>query len=118
MSGFVVKLVVALITVFLADIVLPGMYYPSMYQDVLVGLLFAVVGYVTEVMILRRDTIWLSTAMDFVIGALLIYLSQFVFIGARVTLAAALITALAIGVLEHLQHIWLVQTGRVEKDKT
>jgi fermentation-respiration switch protein FrsA (DUF1100 family) len=82
---------------------------------VLTGFAIAVAGHLMEVWLLSKKTIRLSTALDFGAAAIIVYLSGWVFTGARVTWVGAVVAALLIGIVELLEHYYLTRAGKVER---
>lgn len=115
MTGLVLKLIVCPIIVFIADILLAQIYYPALYQPILVGLLVAVAGHVMEVFILKKGTLWLSNLADFAAATVIIYASPLFLPGARITLLGALFTAFLLNITEYVQHLYLIQSGKTKK---
>lgn len=117
MVGFIMKIIMVPVALVLSDYVFPNLNYGTLTQAVLTGLVIAVIGHLMEVMLLHRGTVFTSTVIDFFTAFLVIYVSQFVFAGSRITLVGAFMAALVIGVVEHMTHIWLVRSGRTEKGR-
>ncbi|MEJ8547909.1 DUF2512 family protein [Brevibacillus borstelensis] len=115
MYGLLVKLIAAPLVVVLADALFPEVDYASLYQSVGVGLVLAAAGHLLELMLLRRGTLWMSTAADMVLAFLVVWLSSTLFPGARITPIGAGFTAILFGVAEYVQHVSLIKSGRTEK---
>lgn len=115
MTGLVVKLIVCPLTIFLSDALFPQVYYPFVYQPILIGIIVAIVAYALEVMILKRGTLWISTFADFIGAAVIVYFVTLLLPGATITVTGALLTALVLALTEHIQHIWLISTGRTKE---
>jgi len=64
---------------------------------------------------LNKSTIWLSTGTDFVAATLIVYLSSFVFAGARISVLGALVTAFLLAITEVIQHYYLTGSRKVEQ---
>ena len=109
------KIILVPVVLAISDYMFPNLNYGTLTQAVLTGLVIAVVGQLMEVILLRRGTVFASTVLDFFVAFLVVYLSQYVFAGSRTTLVGAFIVAVVIGVVEHIEHIWLVRSGRAEK---
>lgn len=115
MLGLALKLVIAPWVVTMANLLFPGVNYPFIYQAILVGIILALLGHALEVLLLRQGTLWINTLVDFLVFTVIIYLSSFLFPGARVTLMGAWATALLLNIAEFLQHLYLIRSGRAEK---
>ena len=86
MSPFFIKLLICPTAVLLVDILSTEVDYRAIYQAVLVGLFLAVLGRVMEGITLKRRTAWISTVIDFIAAAVVLYFSPLLFPGSRVTL--------------------------------
>lgn len=115
MVGFIIKLFVCPTVVYLSDFMFRDVYYPALYQPILVGLVLAVAAHIMELFILRRGTFWISNIMDFFAATAIVYFSAFFFTGARITYIGAMLTAFFLAVTEYFQHLWLIRTGKAEK---
>ncbi|MFD2370540.1 hypothetical protein ACFSO0_11410 [Brevibacillus sp. GCM10020057] len=116
MDGLWMKLIASPVVVVLADALFPEVDYSSLYYSIGVGFVLAVAGYWLERSILRPGTLWLSTALDMIVGFIVVYGSAFVLpSAARITPMGAGFVAILFGVAEYLQHGWLIRTGRVTK---
>lgn len=113
--SLLIKLVVSPIVVFLSTYLFLDVNYAHFYQAILVGWVLAVVGYIMEVLILRRGAFWINNALDFVVSTVILYASAFFFAGALVTFVGALLTVFVLTVIEYFLHKWLIQSGRMEK---
>ncbi|MBH8593321.1 hypothetical protein I8U27_18155 [Paenactinomyces guangxiensis] len=90
-------------------------YYPALWQPIVVGLVLAVAAHAMEILMLRRGTFWISNIIDFVAATVIMYISPFFFAGARVTWVGAALTGFLLTVTEYFQHLWLIRTGKTEK---
>lgn len=115
MDGFLMKLFVSPALVVLADALFPEVYYPSLYQSIGVGFALAVVGYFAERMFLHPGTLWMTTALDFIIGFAVVYGSLLFLPAAKVSAIGAGFVAIFFGVAEYIQHTWLIRSGRTEE---
>ena len=116
MTGIILKIIFCPIAVAAVSFVLPThIYYPSFYYPLFVGLVIALVGHAMEIMLLQSETVWLSTMLDIGAAALITYFSQYLLDGSYVTFWGAFITALVVGATEHLQHSYLVSSGKTRK---
>lgn len=115
MAGFLVKLVVCPTTVIISDLIFPQVYYPSIFQAILVGIILAVGAHTMEIMLLKKGTFWISTVMDFLAAAIIIFIVSKLLPGSIVTLIGALLTAFLLSITEYFQHLWILRTGRNKK---
>lgn len=91
-----------------------GVYYPSMYQPLLIGLVISVIGRLAEKVLFKPGTIWISIVADAVLAVLIIYYSQRLFPGARITWGGAVVTSLIIGIVEYIVHVIMVNQTQQE----
>jgi Protein of unknown function (DUF2512). len=116
MTGLLLKIILCPVAVSSVAYLLSNhVYYPSFIYPVGIGLLIAIMGHTIEVVLLQQGSVWLSTIIDMMAVALLSYFSQFIIHGSYVTFGGAFITALVIGISEHLQHTYLVADGKAKK---
>jgi uncharacterized membrane protein len=115
LTGLILKLIICPLGVIAADALFAELYYPNLYQSILVGVVLAVVGYVMERMILRRGTLWFTTLLDLLAAAAIVYTSGYLLPGAAVTLLGAVFAAILLDVAEYLQHRWLIRNEKTEK---
>ncbi|HBY05004.1 MAG TPA: hypothetical protein DEH07_10940 [Desulfotomaculum sp.] len=73
MSGFLVKIIVYPLIVYISGLVFRQVSFTALYQPVIIGLILAAVAHTMEIYILRPGTLWISTAIDFVTATLIIY---------------------------------------------
>ncbi|MFC7439613.1 DUF2512 family protein [Laceyella putida] len=116
MTGLWLKIVICPIAVILADFFLEDIYYPNLIQPIMVGLVLALVGHLMEVAFLKRGRLWISNALDFLAASLLVYASGLVLPGAVTHWFGSFLTAWLLTVTEHFQHVYLLRTGRAQKE--
>lgn len=114
MLSLALKILSVPILLWVATQVSPGIHYSSLYQPLVTGLFISGVGRLAEKLLLTRGTVLISVLADVVLAAFVIYYSQYMFAGARITWSGAAITSLIIGVIEYIVHIMLV--NRVQQE--
>lgn len=112
MAGLIVKLIVAPVGILLSWLLFPNVDFSAWYQPVILGVIAALIGYGMEVLMLRENTMTLSTIADFIVSAALVYFGSKFFVDTYVTVFGALLTAAVLAVTEIIQHYWLLRTGR------
>jgi uncharacterized membrane protein YvlD (DUF360 family) len=112
LNRLLLKILIAAVIVLVSDFLIANVFYPSFYQPILVGIVLAAVGYMMEKALLRRGTVWVTTGLDIVASAILLYISVYFFPGSRITLDGALLTALFLGIAEYFYHHWLIRGER------
>lgn len=115
MTGFLMKLIIFPLVLFIADKIIPGIDYSSGYQPIIVGVVLAIVAHVAELLILKEGTLWVSTIADFVLAGVVVYYGTLWLPGTRITLAGALITAVVLTGIELYEHVYLTRSGRTRK---
>lgn len=115
MSSLWIKIIGCPLTLMIAAWILPNVQYGAYYQPIVVGLILAVAGVLMEYMLLREDTLWTSTLLDFAVSVLIVYFVSNLFPGAYVTWVGAFITGVLLAVVEYITHSWLIRSGRTRK---
>lgn len=115
MDSLLMKLIVSPILVVVADALFPEVNFSSLYLSIGVGFVLALAGYFLERMLLSPGRLWMMTALDFIVGFLIVYGSVIVLPTAEISAIGAGFVAIFFGVGEYLQHTWLIRTGRTEK---
>lgn len=110
-----IKLVVTIIILFLANWIFAGVNY-LWWHILIVGVVLTGLGYALEKYILKDQTIWIMTAIDFVGAWLIVFLSRYVFAAATITFWGAVWTALILAIAGYVQHKYLVESGATKKD--
>ncbi|GEB32443.1 MULTISPECIES: DUF2512 family protein [Brevibacillus] len=114
MDGLLMKLLVSPILVVLADALFPEVNFANLYQSVGVGFVLALAGFFLDRAILAPGSLWLTTAIDFIIGFLIVYGSIVFLPDAQISAMGAGFVAIFYGVAEYLQHTWLLRAIRSE----
>ncbi|MED1723164.1 hypothetical protein [Brevibacillus parabrevis] len=114
MDGLLMKLLVSPILVVLADALFPEVNFANLYQSVGVGFVLALAGFFLDRAILAPGSLWLTTAIDFIIGFLIAYGSIVFLPDAQISAMGAGFVAIFYGVAEYLQHTWLLRAIRSE----
>lgn len=115
MSSLLVKIIALPAIVALCAYLFPNVEYSVWSQAIIVGLIVAAGGLLMEYLLLKDGTAWLSTIMDFVLAFLVVYFVSNAFDNATATFFGALLTAVLIGVAEHITHRWLIRRGLTRK---
>jgi len=115
MTGLIVKLIVCPIGIIFASWIFPNVNFAYWYQPIILGVVLAFVGYFMEVLMLREETNWLSTLIDFIVATAIVYFGAMLFVNTAVTLWGAVLTGALIAVTEIFQHYWLLGSGRAGK---
>lgn len=116
--GLVVKLIVTPIGIILASWIFPNVNFANWYQPIMLGIVAALIGYFMEVAMLREDTDWMMTIIDFAVSAAIIYFGAMFFTDSFVTFWGAILTGVLLAVTEIFQHKWLLNSGKAQKEST
>ncbi|MDY0408273.1 hypothetical protein [Paracerasibacillus soli] len=81
----VLKLIVTPIGILVSSWIFPNVYFSRWYQPILLGIVAAIIGYMLEIVMLRKDTNILSTLLDFLVTAAIVYFGAIIFLGTSVT---------------------------------
>ena len=115
MTGLVVKLIVCPIGIILASWIFPNVNFANWFQPIILGIVLAFIGHFMEVAMLRENTNWISTLIDFIVSSVVVYFGALFFAGAVVTFWGAVLTGALLAVTEIFQHYWLLGSGRAGK---
>lgn len=115
MTGLIIKMITCPLLIYIFDLLSPYVRYDSIYQVILVGLVLAIVGHVTELSFLDRGAFWVNNALDFTITFFIVYFSQYILYNSFVTYSAAMSVALIFSVLEALLHLYLIRSDKTKK---
>lgn len=116
MAGFIVKIILCPMAVLFASFILTNVTFSMWYQPIILGVIIAIVGYFMEVLMLRRDTNWLTVLLDFFMSAAIVYFGSLIFGNSFVSFWGAVFTGLIIAVVEVFQHYWLLYSGRFDEE--
>lgn len=115
MDYFWIKLVASPLLVVLADMWFPEVQYASLYQAIGVGFVLAIIGQWVDRAMLDPGRLWMTTAVDLIVGFLVVFASLFILPNTQVTALGAGFIAVLFGVSEYLQHRWYLSHRRREK---
>ncbi|MDR3598687.1 DUF2512 family protein [Clostridium sp.] len=111
--GLILKFIACPVIIILSNYVI-GLEY-SVIQGLFIGVVLAFVAHMMEVLILKHGTLWISTISDFIVAFAVVYLSQFVLRDVNITFFNAFLTSLLLTVVEYLEHIFLIRSGKTKK---
>lgn len=101
MLGAVVRFVVSAIVIWLMGLVVPGFHVSGFVGALFAALVIAIVGYIVEALFGRRISPYSRGIVGFLVGAAVIYLSQFVVPNQlSVSVVGALLASLVIGIVD------------------
>lgn len=115
MISFLVKLVTIPVLLLIAVNTSEQIGYSEIWQPLVIMLLLLGLGLGMEYMILRENTLGLSTSADFIVSFLIIYFFSNVFDGGYATFFASVVLSLILTICEYFLHRYLIQAGRVER---
>jgi uncharacterized membrane protein YvlD (DUF360 family) len=107
MSKLLIKTLYLALTIFLTEVVFfSQVSYPNLWEILLTALVLAIAVQKAEEYLPQSDIVWNAAAIEFVIAAVVLYLSGLLFPRAGVTIMGAFITAFLIAMVEHIQPIF------------
>lgn len=115
MSGFLVKIIVCPLIVYISGIFFRQVSFTALYQPIIIGLILAVAAHTIELYTLKPGTLWISTAIDFVTATPIIYIVPFFMKGLSISFGGAIFTALLFTITEVFQHSWLINSNKTVK---
>ncbi|MCJ7842178.1 YndM family protein [Lederbergia sp. NSJ-179] len=116
MLNVVIKVIVVPLILILASRLLPNVHFPYLYQPLVTGVILAIVGYLLELVLLKRGTFWISLAVDFIVSWIFLYTFVYFFQGAYITAWGTILTAALLTAVEFFMHLWLIGSGRARKE--
>jgi len=117
MTGILMKLIICPLALIFSDYLFTDVYYSYIYQSIFVGVLVAIAGNLMELFLLKPGTVLISTAADFLLAFVIVYFSQFLLSGSRITLIGAALISTLIALTEYFQHIYLTRSGKTKKSE-
>lgn len=117
MTSLIMKIIICPLAVLLSDYLFADIYFPYIYQAIILGIILAVAAYVMELLFLKKGTFWINNVLDFILATVIVYVSQFFFTGARITFIGALLTSALLTITEYFQHLYLIRSGKTKKSE-
>ncbi|MGD8188692.1 phage holin family protein [Brevibacillus ginsengisoli] len=96
----VIRFVVAAIVLMVVGWLVPGFSVSSFWTALFAAVVIAVIGWAIEAMLGHRLSPYNRGIVGFLVSALVIYLTQFIVSGFRVTVLGALLASLVIGIVD------------------
>jgi putative membrane protein len=96
----VIRFAVAAIVLMFVGFLVPGFAVNSFWTALLAAVAIAVIGWLVELMFGDRISPYNRGIVGFLVSAVVIWLTQFVVPGFRVTVLGALLAALVIGIID------------------
>ncbi|GIN56999.1 hypothetical protein J8TS2_13180 [Lederbergia ruris] len=116
MLNIILKIIVVPIVLILASNLLPGVYFPYLYQPIVTGVVLAIVGHLLEWALLKKGAFWITLGIDFVISAIFLYTFAYFYQDAYITVWGTVLTSAVLTAIEFLVHLWLIGSGRARKE--
>lgn len=104
MLNFFLKLLLCPGTIFIADTLSPAVNFTFAWYIILTGVIIGFLEYMADIMLLRKMGSGVSSLLDGVVAAIVVYFSQFFMPGTSIALLGALFTAVLIGIGEYITH--------------
>ncbi|WP_139491614.1 phage holin family protein [Brevibacillus dissolubilis] len=96
----IIRFVVAALVLMLVGFLVPGFEIASFWTALLAALVIAVIGWAVEAVFGDRISPYNRGIVGFLVSAVVIYLTQFIVGGIRVTILGALLASLVIGIID------------------
>ena len=115
MTAFRIKLFTSPLLLMAADYLTISIVYSALWQPAITGVSFAFASYLVEQVSLRRNTLWLSTFVDFLLAAVVVYASQHFLSETRISLIGAMFAAAMLSAFEYIVHVYLIRIGQIDR---
>jgi len=96
----IIRFVVAAIVLMIVGFLVPGFSVNGFWPAIMAAVVIAVIGWLIESMFGDRISPYNRGIVGFLVSALVIYLTQFLVEGFRVTILGALLASLVIGIID------------------
>lgn len=96
----IIRFVVAAIVLMIVGFLVPGFSIASFWSAVLAAVVIAIIGWIVESLFGNRISPYNRGIVGFLVSAVVIYLTQFIVTGFRVTILGALLASLVIGIID------------------
>ncbi|MCY0900576.1 MAG: phage holin family protein [Firmicutes bacterium] len=100
MLGTIVRFVVSALVLLFVGLIVPGFYIAGFWTAIFAAIVIAAIGWVVERLFGRRVSPYGRGIVGFVVGAVVIFLSQAIVPGMHVTVLGALLASLVIGIVD------------------
>ncbi len=98
--GAIIRFVVSAIVLMVMGLVLPGFSVFGFMNALLAAIVIAALGWAVEAILGQRVSPQSRGIIGFLVAAVVIYVSQFVVPGMRVTIIGALLASLVVGIID------------------
>jgi len=114
LTNLIVKIVACPLLLYIADAMFPQVDYATIGQIIGVGLVIAGIAYFLDGLLLRQAKVdsMSSAVADLAAVTAVVWLSQFVLPGVRITFIGALLTGVLLGLAEYALHKVFTTEGR------
>jgi putative membrane protein len=96
----IIRFVVAAIVLMIVGYLVPGFSVNGFWPAIMAAVVIAVIGWLIESMFGDRISPYNRGIVGFLVSALVIYMTQFLVSGFRVTILGALLASLVIGIID------------------
>lgn len=101
MRNAITKVIAYPIGLYVLAILMPNVNYVSIYEIITVGVVLAAVTYAFDVLFLKSISFTTNAIIKAIVIGLIVWLSQFVFVGAFVSMWGAVGTGIVLGIMEY-----------------
>ncbi|MCH5138249.1 DUF2512 family protein [Clostridiaceae bacterium UIB06] len=117
MTGIIIKIIIYPFILIVSDYLFTDVYYSYIYQPIFITFVLAIAANLMELSLLKPGTLLISTAADFLLAFVIVYFSQFILPGSRLTLIGAALTATLLALAEYFEHLYLIKSGKTQKSE-
>jgi Protein of unknown function (DUF2512). len=100
-----------------SDYLFRDIYYSYIYQPIFIAAILAIAANLMELSLLKPGTLLISTSADFLLAFVIVYFSQFILPGSRITLMGAVLSSTLLALDEYFQHLYLIKSGKTQKSE-
>ncbi len=100
MLGTIVRFVVSAVVLMIVGFIVPGFHIANFWTAIVAAIVIAAIGWAFERLFGPKISPYARGLVGFLVGALVIFLTQMIVPGMRVTVIGALLASLVIGIVD------------------
>ena len=109
MRNALLKALIIPVGVTLSWLIFPNVWFANFTQVILLSIILALVGIGMEYLFLKRGTLWVSTALDFIGTVIVISIYSWYSVNTDITFFGSILIALILAATEYFVHRWLIK---------
>ena len=102
MWNVIAKIIAHPLGLYILAALLPSVNYTSAYEIITVGIVLAAVAYAFDALFIHSMSYSSNAIIKAIVIGLLVWLSQFIFVGSYVSVWGAIITGIVLGIAEYI----------------